>query len=392
MPKSNKQNLQMNSYTRYFFFTIIIALNTSNTSGQTFRQGLNVQIPDTLDFLSIDGNATAYYELYLTNCSTDTFKLKRLSISGINDSSILFTSQKQDLQNRYTKIGSAKKDTAMWLSPGDTAVIYVELYLPKKQIPAIAHLLTFGIPGKENLGDFSIQTSTTKCSSNTQLVLGAPLKGSIWANVYHPSWERGHRRVIYTLNEKNRIPGRYAIDLIKINSGGKYATGDENLIRNWLGYGMDVLAVADGVVSSVRNDFSESLTISGHPDYTADKATGNYISLKIGADRFAFYEHLQPKSIRVKIGQKVKKGEVIASVGFTGQTTGPHLHFHVADNDSPLGAEGIPFVFEAFEVLGSYNDFGSFGKLPWIPLSDAKEIIRKQERPSPNSVIRFRSK
>lgn len=71
---------------------------------------------------------------------------------------------------------------------------------------------------------------------------------------------------------------------------------------------------------------------------------------------------MKPKSIKVKTGQKVKKGDAIASLGFTGQTTGPHLHFHEADADSPLGAEGIPFVFEQFEILGSYADFGILAK------------------------------
>jgi murein DD-endopeptidase len=103
-------------------------------------------------------------------------------------------------------------------------------------------------------------------------------------------------------------------------------------------------------------------------------------------NQFAFYEHLKPKSIKVKKGQTVKKGDVIASLGFTGQTTGPHLHFHVADTDSPLGAEGIPFVFETFEMLGAYSDFTQFGKALWTPINKS---IRYQERPLPNCVIEF---
>ena len=97
---------------------------------------------------------------------------------------------------------------------------------------------------------------------------------------------------------------------MQIDSTGKYANGDENVVENYLGYGAQVLAVADGVVSSVRSDFSESTTLSEHPDYFAEDATGNYISLKIGNQQFAFYEHLQPKSILVKEGQEVKKGDV----------------------------------------------------------------------------------
>ena len=381
----------MNLSIRNLFFVILFTLSSGIVLGQTYIQTLNVQIPGTLDFVNINGKPTAYYELYVTNFSTDTFKFKKLCVFDISDSSIQFSSQYQDFQNRYSRIGSAKKDTTMWLTPGNSSVIYVELSLLNKAIKDIAHLIVFEVVGKENLGELKVQTTTTKCFLNTQLILGNPLNSGHWTAVYDPSWERGHRKVIYTLNGKARIPGRYAIDFIKMDNTGKYASGSENIIKNWFGYGVDVLAVADGVVSSMRDDFSESMTLSEHPKYTADKATGNYVSIKIGNNQFAFYEHLKPQSIKVKIGQKIKKGEVIASLGFTGQTTGPHLHFHVAADDSPLGAEGIPFVFETFEVVGSYNDLGNFGKSLWTPLNDSKQLIHNKERPSPNSVINFRA-
>ena len=103
-----------------------------------------------------------------------------------------------------------------------------------------------------------------------------------------------------------------------------------------------------------------------------------------------FYEHLKPKSVRVKPGQKVKKGEVIAQIGFTGQSMGPHLHFHVADRNSPLGAEGIPFVFENFEIIGSLPaDLAGFGDQKWMGYG-AGPGIRKRELPPPNSVIRIK--
>jgi len=387
----NKQSLKVNSYIRNLFFLLVFALNSNIVLGQTYIQTLNVQIPSTLNLVNIDGKPTAYYELYLTNFSTDTFKLKKLSILNVGDLSIQFSSQNQDFQNRCNRIGFGK-DTTMRLTPGNSLVIYVELSLPDKTITEITHLITFETVGKESLGELNIQTATTKCFSNAKLILSNPLAGGPWTAVYDPSWERGHRKVIYTLNGKARIPGRYAIDFIKMDNNGKYSNGSENIVKNWFGYSVDVLAVADGVVSSIRDDFSESLTLSKHPKYTADMATGNYVSIKIGNHQFAFYEHLKPKSIKVKIGQKVKKGEVIASLGFTGQTTGPHLHFHVADNDSPLGAEGMPFVFEAFEILGSYNDLANFGKSLWTPLNDSKQLIHNQERPPPNFVIKFRSK
>ena len=219
-------------------------------------------------------------------------------------------------------------------------------------------------------------------------VIGAPLDEGIWTAIYEPSWENGHRRYVYTVNGKARIPARFAIDFIKVNEEGRYATGNEDSIDNWLGYGARVLAVADGVVSATKNDFPESKTLAAHPDYTADKATGNYISLKIADSLFAFYEHLQPGSIKVKPGQRVKKGDVIASLGFTGQSTGPHLHFHMANQDSPLGAEGVPFVFEQFTYRGVYEKLDNLGKNKWTIIKTDRPQ-RRNERPVPNAVVVF---
>jgi murein DD-endopeptidase MepM/ murein hydrolase activator NlpD len=58
----------------------------------------------------------------------------------------------------------------------------------------------------------------------------------------------------------------------------------------------------------------------------------------------------------VKVGDRVKKGQVLALVGNSGNSTEPHLHFHIVDAVAPgtstLGAEGVPYAIEQFEVLG----------------------------------------
>lgn len=371
----------------------IIAFSSQQGRCQGFQQSLDMRISFVPGPVGIDGKLTFYYELHLTNFAGDSIGLRKAEVLDSARSAVIASIGEEELKSRHARIGIPAKDKAPLLPPGSSSVIYIELTLQKGVLPAqLAHRIELeawhgGIKKVVSVGGAPMHVS-----QKPVLVVGPPLGAGFWAAVYDPSWERGHRRVFYTVNGKARIPGRFAIDFIKMDSLGRYAKGDENAIKNWYGYAADVLAVNDGIVASIRDDFPESATLSEHPAYTADKATGNYISLDIGNNHLAFYEHLKPGSIRVKPGQKVKKGDIIAALGFTGQTTGPHLHFHIADGNSPLGAEGIPFAFDRFTVSGSYIDPGTFektfGKAPWAPGKDPATIIR-QERPAPNTVITF---
>ena len=81
------------------------------------------------------------------------------------------------------------------------------------------------------------------------------------------------------------------------------------------------------------------------------------------AASYAFYAHLQPGSLKVKLGDKVRRGQVVGLVGNSGNSTEPHLHFHVSDANSPLGCEGLPYALDAFEVQGRIGGLQG-GKFP----------------------------
>jgi hypothetical protein len=99
-------------------------------------------------------------------------------------------------------------------------------------------------------------------TASAPVVLGPPLAGGPWAAVHHPGWERGHRRVFYTVDGRARLPGRFAIDFVKLDDRGHTVRGD-------------------------------------------------------------------------------------------------------GDAPAPLGAEGLPFVFDRFEVLGRYLDIAAMGATRW---------------------------
>ena len=368
-------------YLRLVIVSFVLLINSLQGFSQSKRSLLvsHKIVPATV---TIDGRSTLYYELYLQNISRDSILIK--GISSQSKKVMTASYDETDVTERFVN-RSRKKSTRPLMAPGDSAVVYIETQFPGP--PAILdHGVHFEVVGTDE--PRSISGPRVNCSTAQAVILAPPLGRGNWAAVYDPSWLRGHRRVLFEVNGKERIPGRFAIDFILLDNEGKYFKGDEDQVLSWLGYGVDVLAVADGTIASVNTDFPESETISKHPSYPADKATGNYISIDIGQGRFAFYEHLKPGSITVTPGQKVKKGDIIGSLGFTGQSTGPHLHFHVADANSPLGAEGIPFVFQSFELLGSYPDFSKFGKEKWLPPISENNMITN-ERPAPNTVIRF---
>ena len=383
----NAHNRQMKTIRLLFCICSLIGISHSGLC-QEYQPSVDMRISYLPEAVHVDGKPIRYFEIYLTNFSQDSVLLDRLQVST-QSTRILWSAAGTHLKKQFSSIGASPQSDRAILPAGSTGIVYLELQAESSRMP-LTYILRFTQVSKKGIRKDSITSEIVPFEKQkAPPVLDAPLKSGNWVAVYDPSWERGHRRVIYTINGKARIPGRYAIDFIRVDDQGKYAQQDENQIKHWYGYANEVLAVADGKVVGLRNDFPESPTISEHPAYTADKATGNYIALNIGGGYIVFYEHLKPGSLKVKLGQQVKRRETIAALGFTGQTTGPHLHFHVANANSPLGAEGVAFVFKQFKKIGSYQSLDNFGKQPWIPAKDHSQLMRHQERPGPNHVIQF---
>ena len=67
------------------------------------------------------------------------------------------------------------------------------------------------------------------------------------------------------------------------------------------------------------------------------------------------YAHLIKGSVLVEVGDKVKKGDVIAKLGNTGNSNAPHLHFQLMDGPSLLSADGLPYVIDSFTYQGQVD-------------------------------------
>jgi murein DD-endopeptidase MepM/ murein hydrolase activator NlpD len=217
------------------------------------------------------------------------------------------------------------------------------------------------------------------------------LHGEGWIALSALSNTNSHRRTMVVVNGKARIAQRFATDWTRIGADGLAFRGDPAKNANWSAYGAEVLAVANATVVDVKDGIPENDPTSDKKavPITLETVGGNYIILDLGNGYFAFYAHLQPKSIRVKIGNKVRRGQVLALLGNSGQADAPHLHFHMTDGNSPLGAEGMPYVIESFEMQGILTSKELLIEGGWKPQPSTAIDKRRLEIPIENAVVRF---
>ncbi|MFI0349452.1 M23 family metallopeptidase [Actinomadura sp. 9N407] len=72
---------------------------------------------------------------------------------------------------------------------------------------------------------------------------------------------------------------------------------------------------------------------------------GNHVILDLGDGVYAVFAHLRRGSLRVAKGDRVRAGDLLGEVGNSGNSSEPHLHFHLMDGPRPLIAAGVPFAF-----------------------------------------------
>ena len=128
------------------------------------------------------------------------------------------------------------------------------------------------------------------------------------------------------------VPSIYPVDAKKVTKTSGYGERIHPLYKKKdFHYGVDlaisegevIKATANGIVIETKND--------------KEKGMGNYVIIKHNDIYSTFYSHL--KSISVKSGDKVERGQVIGYVGSTGISVGPHLHYEVRKNGNAVNPE-----------------------------------------------------
>jgi hypothetical protein len=140
---------------------------------------------------------------------------------------------------------------------------------------------------------------------------------------------------------------RFAYDIIIMKNGVSHA-GDGKKLTDYYCFGAEITAPAAGQIvwscdSLPNNEIGQ--TDAAHP-------VGNGVVIDHGNGEFSLIAHLQPKSQKFKVGDKVQAGAVLGKCGNSGNTTEPHLHYHLQTGPEIMSAEGLPVTFTGLCVDG----------------------------------------
>ena len=317
-----------------------------------------------------DGKTHLVYELHVTNFGAGDMLLTKVEV--LNGSATMATFEGAPLSAMIRQPGRVAADNRS-MPGGGRAIVFLWITLDAGAAAptAIRHRLTVG---SQVLDGGVVSVVATK-----PVVLGPPLRGADWLAANGPGNESGHRRAMIPLNGHTAIAQRFAIDWVKVGPNGRTFDGDEKDNKKYFAYGSDLLAVADGIVASLKDGIPENVpgATSRAVPITPETIGGNYVILDIGGGRFAFYAHIQPGSLRVKLGGRVRRGQLIGLVGNSGNSTEPHLHFHVTDGNTPLESEGFPYVIGSWEVMSGPGSWER--RQAQIPMLNAR--VRFADKP-----------
>jgi murein DD-endopeptidase len=392
---SDRARLRLAGFARVVGLAIAAGLSASAESRAQFGQvAFDVRAPFPPTPFAADSRTHLVYELRITNTASSRRSLRQLDVLGRGASPLLSIGG-AELRRSATLVGSGRSADPTVLEPGRQALVMVWVALPEAgPVPdRLSHRFIVSPPDSLDAERADTLDGPVLGTSGLRVAeLSPPLVGGPWVAVNGPSNRSGHRITVLAVGGEARVPQRFASDWIKLGADGRLARGDSTVNANWHGYGEPVLAVADGVVVASGDGIGDNTPYRPGParPITLETVGGNHVILGLQDGTFAVYAHLAPGTVQVRVGDRVRRGQVIGRLGNSGNSGGPHLHFHVSDRPSLLEGEGLPFVFREFELLGRAEGVGLrlFEGPGWRARTDTPEL-RQAELPLENAVVRF---
>jgi len=144
------------------------------------------------------------------------------------------------------------------------------------------------------------------------------------------------------------VAQKNAFDFLIYDEKGLTHKGTGEANEDYYAFGKELYAPCDGEVVLVVDGIKDNIPGILNPIYIP----GNTVIIKTANGEFVFFAHFKQHSIVVKQGQKVTTGALLGLCGNSGNSSEPHLHFHLQNTEDMTKATGAKCFFDQLKVNG----------------------------------------
>jgi Peptidase family M23 len=347
-----------------------------------------------------DGHEHIAYELLLTNVSPLAARLDEVRVSDARTGRTLLTLSGAALAANANPIGDAGAADPTAIAPSQTSIVWLDVEVADRaDLPrALAHRVTTTLtrPTGET-ASITAPAGRVALDRTAPSVLHAPVGRGDWvADEGCCAAPTHHRRSLQVIDGRLVVSQRFAIDWMKLDAEHRAWTGDPADPASYVSWEEPEYAVRAGTVVAARDGLQDYPVPHGPPTPPKlDEALGNHVILRIGAHRYVTYAHMRRGSVVVRVGQRVRSGQMLGRLGNSGNSSTPHLHLQMQSSPYALSGDNLPFTFARLDLLGRITEpfsdetlgLRSDGALPFA--AAARPGVRRDEMPLDGSVVRF---
>lgn len=144
------------------------------------------------------------------------------------------------------------------------------------------------------------------------------------------------------------IAQKNAFDIVITNEKGLSYKTDGQTNEDYYAFGKELIAPCDGEVVLVVDGVKDNKPGELDPIYVP----GNTVIIKTAKNEYLFFAHFKQHSIKVAQGQKVTQGQLLGLCGNSGNSSEPHLHFHIQNVENMNVATGAKCYFDKVFING----------------------------------------
>lgn len=344
---------------KLFKAQIILTIIGLNTLMPTILTAQDIAIklnPEKVYLIKSNNQQFVNCDFYLESTHKDTLHLTKLEIRLFDDNGRLL------MQKYVTSKGISPSILTIpdrKLIKDKTLLVFNPFHTFDADIPVASFEFKFTLTKSDGSASFEEKISVVPNNAKTKTKLIFPIQNVATLIRDGNDFYAHHRRFDLSsfpvqMFNITKHGNRYSYDFCPVNTDGELFKNNGESVEDWFGFGTDIVATADGTIVEMYNNAIDNKI--GEIDFDYREAAtnhtliyGNYIIIDHQNGEFSGYMHLKKGSVKLKVGDKVKQGDIIAQLGNSGDSFSPHLHYQLNNATTLPNSDGIPIYFSDYQ-------------------------------------------